>query len=210
MQPRVSRVSSAELPTRYGRFRIAAYCIQGEAEHPIVLTMGNLRTAESPLVRIHSSCFTGDLLSSLRCDCGDQLQLCLKMIANEGVGAVIYLHQEGRGIGLVEKIKAYSLQDQGMDTVEANLALGHKADERDYRVAVRILHDLGASRVRLMTNNPQKTAAVVNAGGRLRVVGQIPVTPPANEYNVSYLATKRERMGHAFPEPIVTNCCDED
>ena len=153
-----------------------------------------------PLVRMHSSCFTGDLINSLRCDCGDQLDLAMSMIAREGHGVLVYLPQEGRGIGLTEKIKAYALQDKGLDTVEANTALGHKADMRDYGVGIQILKDLGLDKVRLLTNNPKKTEAFNLRGFDLEVVDQVPILPPINEHNAQYLATKRDKMGHQIPE----------
>lgn len=195
----VQRVAEADLPTRYGTFRIAAYDVRYEPQQPVVLTMGDLASVPAPLVRLHSSCFTGDLLTSLRCDCGDQLHMALDRISQEGVGVLVYLPQEGRGIGLVEKIKAYQLQDQGMDTVEANLALGFKADPRDYGIGIQILKDLGLSQVRLLTNNPKKTDAFIYGGFDLRVVDQVPIAPPSNEHNAHYLATKRDKMGHRLP-----------
>lgn len=195
----VSRVAEASLPTRYGQFRVVVYDVKHESQQPLALFMGDLSGAEVPLVRLHSSCFTGDLVESLRCDCGDQFHMALRMIAQEGVGALIYLPQEGRGIGLVEKIKAYALQDAGMDTVEANLALGYKADMRDYGIGIQILKDLGLSRVRLLTNNPKKTDAFIYGGFDLEVVDQVPILPPSNEHNVHYLATKRDKMGHQMP-----------
>lgn len=190
----------ARLPTRYGQFEIIAYGVRYESQEPIVLVMGDLTKVTAPLVRLHSSCFTGDLLSSLRCDCGDQLQMALQMIGNEGAGVLVYLPQEGRGIGLIEKLKAYRLQDEGLDTVEANLALGYKADTRDYGVGIQLLKDLGLSKVRLLTNNPKKTDAFIYGGFDLQVVDQVPILPPINEHNASYLATKREKMGHKLPE----------
>ncbi len=162
----------------------------------------SLEAAQPPLVRLHSSCFTGDLLASLRCDCGDQLHLALEMIAREGVGVLVYLPQEGRGIGLVEKIKAYHLQDGGLDTVEANLALGHQVDSRDYGVGIQVLKDLGLSRIRLLTNNPKKTDAFIYGGFDLEVVDQVPILGPINEHNARYLATKRDKMGHQLPEDL--------
>jgi 3,4-dihydroxy 2-butanone 4-phosphate synthase/GTP cyclohydrolase II len=195
----VDRIAEADLPTKWGRFRIVAYGVKFEPQQPLVLVMGDVAAAAAPLVRLHSSCFTGDLLDSLRCDCGDQLHMALEMIASEGVGVLVYLPQEGRGIGLVEKIRAYQLQDRGLDTVEANLALGYKADSRDYGVGIQILKDLGLRRVRLLTNNPKKTDAFIYGGFELEVVDQVPILPPVNEFNERYLATKREKLGHRFP-----------
>lgn len=162
--------------------------------------MGDLSKTVAPLVRLHSSCFTGDVLDSLRCDCGDQLHMALDRISAEGCGALVYLPQEGRGIGLVDKIKAYQLQDQGLDTVEANLALGYKADVRDYGVGIQLLKDLGLSKVRLLTNNPKKTDAFIYGGFDLQVVDQVPILPPVHEHNARYIATKRDKMGHHLPE----------
>jgi 3,4-dihydroxy 2-butanone 4-phosphate synthase/GTP cyclohydrolase II len=197
----VERIAEADLPTKWGRFRIIAYGVKFEPQQPIVLVLGDLEKVAAPLVRLHSSCFTGDLLDSLRCDCGDQLHMALDMIGREGAGVLVYLPQEGRGIGLVEKIKAYQLQDQGLDTVEANLALGYKADSRDYGVGIQLLKDLGLRRVRLLTNNPKKTDAFIYGGFDLEVVDQVPILPPVHEFNERYLATKRDKLGHAFPEP---------
>jgi 3,4-dihydroxy 2-butanone 4-phosphate synthase/GTP cyclohydrolase II len=196
----VSQTACAKLPTKYGEFLIYGYKVQYETQEPVAIVMGDpANQKQAPLVRMHSSCFTGDLISSLRCDCGDQLDMALSMIAREGYGALVYLPQEGRGIGLVEKIKAYNLQDQGMDTVEANMALGHKADMRDYGVGIQILKDLGMSEVRLLTNNPKKTEAFNLRGFDLKVVDQVPILPPVNEHNEKYLATKRDKMGHDLP-----------
>src|SRR4051794_13440118 len=165
--------------------------------------MGDLSTAPAPLVRMHSSCFTGDLLESLRCDCGDQLHLALEMIGREGAGALIYLPQEGRGIGLIEKIRAYRLQDQGKDTVDANLALGYRADQRDYGIGLQILQDLGVKKVRLLTNNPKKVDAFVIQGHGLEVVDQVPIVAPEQSERVRYMAAKRDRMGHRLPGAAV-------
>ena len=195
----VERIAEADLPTKWGRFRIIAYGVKFESQQPLVLVMGDLAAAAAPLVRLHSSCFTGDLLDSLRCDCGDQLHIALDMIGREGCGVLVYLPQEGRGIGLVEKIRAYQLQDQGLDTVEANLALGFKADARDYGVGIQLLKDLGLRQVRLLTNNPKKTDAFIYGGFDLEVVDQVPILPPVHEFNERYLATKREKLGHRFP-----------
>ena len=196
----VSRLATAKLPTKFGDFRIVAYEVKYEAQQPVALVLGEPeKQALPPLVRMHSSCFTGDLIGSLRCDCGDQLELALEMISNEGYGVLVYLPQEGRGIGLAEKIKAYSLQDAGLDTVEANRALGHKADMRDYGVGIQILKDLSLNRIRLLTNNPKKCEAFNLRGFKLEVIDQVPILPPSNKHNVSYLATKRDKMGHHLP-----------
>ncbi|MDO7677462.1 MAG: 3,4-dihydroxy-2-butanone-4-phosphate synthase, partial [Pirellulales bacterium] len=173
----VYRIAEANLPTQWGFFRVIAYGVKFESQQPIVLVCGDLEKTKAPLVRLHSSCFTGDLLDSLRCDCGDQLHMALDMIGREGAGVVVYLPQEGRGIGLIEKIRAYQLQDTGLDTVEANLALGHKADSRDYGVGIQLLKDLGLRQVRLLTNNPKKTDAFIYGGFDLEVVDQVPILP---------------------------------
>lgn len=196
----VYRQAEARLPTRFGDGRIIAYGVKYESQEPLVYVIGDLASADAPLVRLHSSCFTGDLLESLRCDCGDQLHMALEMIGNEGVGALVYLPQEGRGIGLVEKLKAYALQDEGLDTVEANEALGYQADPRDYGVGIQLLKDLGLTKVRLLTNNPKKTDAFIYGGFDLQVVDQVPIVPPINEHNSAYLAAKRDKMGHKLPE----------
>ncbi len=196
----VYRITECDLPTRYGTFRAIGYGVKYEQQNPIVLVMGDIERVAAPLVRIHSSCFTGDLLESLRCDCGDQLHMALEMIGREKAGVLVYLMQEGRGIGLIEKLKAYSLQDEGLDTVEANLALGYKADVRDYGIGIQLLKDLGLSKVRLLTNNPKKTDAFIYGGFDLEVVDQVPIMPPINEHNARYLATKRDRLGHRLPE----------
>jgi len=197
----VSRTATAKLPTRYGTFDIMAYSVQYETQEPIALVFGNVQDESDPatLVRMHSSCFTGDLLASLRCDCGDQLHQALEAITREGRGVLVYLPQEGRGIGLAQKIRAYALQEQGMDTVEANHALGFKADMRDYGVGIQILKDLGLRRIRLLTNNPKKTEAFNLRGFDLTVTDQVPIIPTVNEHNANYLATKRDKMGHSLP-----------
>lgn len=196
----VSQEARASLPTRYGDFEIVMYQVKYEHQEPIALVCGDLSQASKPpLVRMHSSCFTGDLLSSLRCDCGDQLNMALQMIADEGCGVLVYLPQEGRGIGLTAKIRAYALQDEGLDTVEANQALGFQADMRDYGVGIQILKDLGLHQIRLLTNNPKKTEAFNLRGFNLEVVDQVPIVPTANPHNCSYLATKRDKMGHRLP-----------
>jgi 3,4-dihydroxy 2-butanone 4-phosphate synthase/GTP cyclohydrolase II len=195
----VYRLAEASLPTRYGQGKVIAYGVKYESQQPLVFVLGDPGRVAAPLVRLHSSCFTGDLLESLRCDCGDQLHMALGMIRDEGTGVLVYLPQEGRGIGIVDKIKAYALQDEGLDTVEANLALGYKADVRDYGVGIQLLKDLGLRKVRLLTNNPKKTDAFIYGGFDLEVVDQIPIMPPINEHNARYLATKRDKLGHTLP-----------
>lgn len=196
----VLQKARAKLPTHFGEFEIIVYEVKHENQEPVALVMGNLAQAtQPPLIRMHSSCFTGDLIDSLRCDCGDQLKLALEMISREKCGVLVYLPQEGRGIGLAEKIKAYALQDQGLDTVEANHALGFKADMRDYGVGLQILKDLGLKQVRLLTNNPKKTEAFNLRGFDIQVVDQVPILPSPNEHNASYLKTKRDKLGHKMP-----------
>ena len=196
----VFRQAEAELPTRYGLGRIIGYGVKNDpGNEPIAVVMGELQSIPAPLVRMHSSCFTGDLLDSIRCDCGDQLHLALEMIGNEGVGALVYLPQEGRGIGLIEKLKAYALQDEGLDTVDANIALGYPADPRDYGIGLQILRDLGLSKVRLLTNNPKKADAFVIHGHGLQVVDQVPIIAPDEAKRRKYLDAKRDRMGHRLP-----------
>jgi 3,4-dihydroxy 2-butanone 4-phosphate synthase/GTP cyclohydrolase II len=195
----VYRLAEAKLPTKYGTGTIIAFGVKYESQQPLVFVLGDPTKVVAPLVRLHSSCFTGDLMESLRCDCGDQLHMALETIRREGTGVLVYLPQEGRGIGLVEKIKAYALQDEGLDTVEANIALGFKADPRDYGVGIQLLKDLGLRKVRLLTNNPKKTDAFIYSGFDLEVVDQVPIVPPVNEHNASYLATKRDKLGHHLP-----------
>ena len=197
----VSRAVETKLPTHYGDWKVIVYDVKYETQQPVVLVRGDLEKApQAPLVRMHSSCFTGDLLGSLRCDCGDQLQMALQMIGRETYGVIVYLPQEGRGIGLVEKLKAYALQDQGLDTVEANQALGFKVDMRDYGTGIQILKDLGLKEIRLLTNNPKKTEAFNLRGFDLKVVDQVPIISAVNEHNASYLDTKRNKMGHILPK----------
>jgi 3,4-dihydroxy 2-butanone 4-phosphate synthase/GTP cyclohydrolase II len=194
----VAREVETPFETRdYGRFKVIAYSVQHEDQQPLAIVWGDLSSVPAPLVRVHSSCFTGDVLDSLRCDCGDQLHMAMRMIDDEGTGAVVYLPQEGRGIGLLAKLKAYQLQDQGYDTVEANHKLGFKADSRDYGIGLQILKDLGLSSVRLLTNNPQKINAF--PGFDLTVVEQIPIIAPAEKQREFYLATKRDKLGHKLP-----------
>lgn len=201
----VYRIADANLPTRYGMGHIYAYGVKYESMEPVVVQVGspesakNAEIAKNPLVRMHSSCFTGDLLHSLRCDCGDQLTRSLELMKEDGYGYLIYLPQEGRGIGLAEKIKAYKLQEQGLDTVDANLALGHSADSRDYGVGLQILNDLGITHMRLLTNNPKKVDAFIYNSFDLTVTEQVRILGEINPYNEAYIRTKVERMGHIWP-----------
>jgi 3,4-dihydroxy 2-butanone 4-phosphate synthase/GTP cyclohydrolase II len=195
----VTRDVEAHIPTRYGDATVIVYKVQHEDQAPLAIVFGDLGRVDAPMVRMHSSCFTGDLLESLRCDCGDQLHMALSMISQSGCGALVYLPQEGRGIGLVPKLKAYNLQTQGFDTVEANHKLGFKADQRDYMVGLQILKDLGLSKVRLLTNNPKKLNAPVYTGVELQVVEQIPIIAPPDDHRRAYLAAKRDKMGHLLP-----------
>lgn len=183
-----------DLPTAYGHFRAIPFRQKSNGLEHIALVKGDLSGDEPALVRVHSSCATGDIFASCRCDCGEQLHRALQRIEREGRGAVVYLMQEGRGIGLMEKMRAYKLQEEGMDTVDANICLGHKADERDYGVGAQILRALGVHRMRLMSNNPTKRVGLQGYG--LEIVETVPIEVEPNEYNRVYLHTKRVRMGH--------------
>ncbi len=185
-----------DLPTAYGHFRAIPFRQKSNGLEHIALVKGDLSGDEPVLVRVHSSCATGDIFASRRCDCGEQLHRALERIEKEGRGAVVYLMQEGRGIGLMEKMKAYKLQEEGMDTVDANICLGHKADERDYGVGAQILRAIGVSRMRLMSNNPTKRVGLQGYG--LEIVETVPIETVPNEYNRRYLNTKRTRMGHTL------------
>ncbi len=182
------------LPTEYGDFQLIPFRQKSNGLEHIAIIKGDVNTDEPVLVRVHSSCATGDIFGSKRCDCGEQLHQALRMIEREGRGAVVYLSQEGRGIGLMDKIRAYKLQEQGMDTVEANLHLGHKADERDYGVGAQILNRLGIKKMRLMTNNPMKRVGLSGYG--LEIVENVPIEIAPNEYDRFYMSTKKHRMGH--------------
>ena len=196
----IQQVASADFPTRWGSFRILGF--QGDfaanpprAEEAVALVMGDIHSIP-PLVRIHSQCLTGDVFGSLRCDCRQQLEMALAMIAQQGAGVLIYEQQEGRGIGLMAKLKAYELQDAGLDTVEANERLGFKADERGYALPTEILKSLGITRVRLLSNNPDKVAALENAG--IVVSERVPCEVPLSDFAEEYLKTKKDKLGHLF------------
>lgn len=190
----VRRVDSAKLPTKFGEFTAVAYESLLDGKGHIALVRGDLKNVEAPLVRVHSECLTGDVFGSERCDCGDQLAAAIQMIDREGSGVLLYMRQEGRGIGLLNKIRAYKLQDQGKDTVEANEELGFPADLRDYGIGAQILVDLGLSKIRLITNNPRKIAGLEGHG--LKVVGRVPVEICPGKNNRFYLATKKRKLGH--------------
>ncbi len=194
----VQQLSQSTLPTRYGPFLVRAFTNLIDDQQHLCLSLGEMRSQDPLLVRIHSECLTGDVFGSLRCDCGHQLDEALRRVAAEGRGAVIYLRQEGRGIGLPDKIRAYALQDEGRDTVEANVELGLPVDKRDFGLAAQILHVLGVRRVRLMTNNPDKVGALERFG--LEVVAREPIEAPPNASNRSYLATKKQKLGHMLDE----------
>jgi 3,4-dihydroxy 2-butanone 4-phosphate synthase/GTP cyclohydrolase II len=182
----------------FGSPKFIAYKVDHETQEPLAMVWGDLSSVEAPLIRMHSSCFTGDILGSLRCDCGEQLHIAMGLIAEEGAGAVVYLPQEGRGIGLTAKLKAYQLQDEGYDTVEANHKLGFKSDQRDYMIGLQILKDLGLSKIRLLTNNPKKTESFEHTWD-LKVVEQVPLIAPPVKQREQYMATKRDKMGHHLP-----------
>jgi GTP cyclohydrolase II len=190
----VEQVAHAELPTRYGRFTIYGFRGRSPEEEAVALVRGNLKAKTAPLVRVHSQCLTGDVLASLRCDCRAQLELSLKKIGKASSGILLYLPQEGRGIGLMNKLLAYQLQDGGMDTVEANQTLGFAADARDYDFSAQILKQLGATKIRLLSNNPEKVRQLEQAG--VRVVERVPCQPRVSKTSRSYLQTKKRKMGH--------------
>ncbi|MBP3714185.1 MAG: bifunctional 3,4-dihydroxy-2-butanone-4-phosphate synthase/GTP cyclohydrolase II [Phocaeicola sp.] len=192
----IERGEEVDMPTEYGHFRLIPFRQKANGLEHIALIKGEIKEGEPTLVRVHSSCATGDIFGSMRCDCGNQLHKAMRMIEKEGKGAIVYLNQEGRGIGLMDKIKAYKLQENGMDTVDANLHLGHKADERDYGVGAQILQSIGITKMRLMTNNPVKRVGLESYGLSVEEIVPIEITP--NKYNERYLETKKKRMGHTL------------
>jgi 3,4-dihydroxy 2-butanone 4-phosphate synthase/GTP cyclohydrolase II len=192
----VERVVSTRLPTAFGDFEVVGYRSLVDDKHHVAMVKGDVANAEDVLVRVHSECLTGDVFHSLRCDCGEQLESALAMIEEHGSGVLLYLAQEGRGIGLLNKLKAYKLQEEGLDTVDANLKLGLPADLRDYGIGAQILTDLGLSSIRILTNNPKKIIGLEGYG--LSVTGQVPIQPTPNPHNEAYLRAKRDRMGHTL------------
>lgn len=205
---KIQLVAEANLPTEYGIFKLVGFEFPDTKKEHVALVMGDIKNAEKPvLARIHSECLTGDALHSLKCDCGFQLASALKQISAEGCGVLIYHREEGRGIGIINKIRAYSLQDQGMDTIEANLALGFAADERNFAVCADIFELLGVKAVRLLTNNPEKIDTMRKAG--INVVERVPLNVGENRYNTEYLSTKAAKMGHYIihnEEKHLLNC----
>lgn len=190
----VEQVTKTDMPTRYGHFTAYGYINKLNGEHHVALVKGELGEGENLLCRVHSECLTGDTFGSLRCDCGQQLHAAMRQIEEEGRGILLYMRQEGRGIGLINKLRAYELQEQGMDTLEANLALGFKGDEREYYIGAQILRDLGTKTLRLLTNNPDKVYQLQDFG--MEILERVPIQAPANPHDIRYLRTKQNRMGH--------------
>jgi 3,4-dihydroxy 2-butanone 4-phosphate synthase/GTP cyclohydrolase II len=190
----IEEIVRVELPTKYGSFKLAAFKEKTTGGEHLALMKGEWQKDEPVLTRVHSSCLTGDIMGSFRCDCGEQLHKAMQMVEAEGKGLILYMNQEGRGIGLVNKLRAYKLQEEGMDTVEANLHLGFGMDERDYGVGAQILRYLGVTKLRLMSNNPKKRAGLSGYG--LEIVEIVPIEVPSNAHNEKYLLTKRDKLGH--------------
>ncbi|MBC7902395.1 MAG: GTP cyclohydrolase II, partial [Gemmatimonadaceae bacterium] len=183
-----------DMPTKFGHFKLIAFSEKGTSNEHLALIKGEWAKDEPVLTRVHSSCFTGDILGSLRCDCGEQLHKAMQVVEQEGRGVILYMNQEGRGIGLVNKLKAYKLQEQGMDTVEANIHLGFPGDKRDYGIGAQILRYLGITRLKLMSNNPKKRAGLLGYG--IEIVDTVPIEAIPNPHNEKYLTTKRDKLGH--------------
>ena len=196
----IERVAEAKMPTRYGDFMMYGFVNKLNGEHHVALVKGQINTDEAVLTRVHSECLTGDALGSRRCDCGEQYDAAMKRIAEEGQGVLVYLRQEGRGIGLINKIKAYALQDQGYDTIQANIMLGFQADMRDYTIGSQILEDLGVHELRLMTNNPEKIDGI--AAFDLKIIERVPIQMELGKNDAFYLLTKKEKMGHLLTYPV--------
>src|SRR5687767_1422952 len=192
----IEEIVRTEMPTRFGDFTLVAFTEKNSANEHLALVKGEWKKDEPLLVRVHSSCFTGDILGSLRCDCGEQLHKAMEMVEAEGKGAILYMNQEGRGIGLLNKLKAYRLQEQGMDTVEANLHLGFQMDQRDYGIGAQILRHLGINKLKLITNNPKKRVGLIGYG--LEIVDNIPLQIDSNPHNERYLQTKKDKLGHVL------------
>jgi 3,4-dihydroxy 2-butanone 4-phosphate synthase/GTP cyclohydrolase II len=192
----IEEIVRVDMPTKYGDFKLVAFREKNSSNEHLALLKGEWKKDEPVLVRVHSSCFTGDILGSLRCDCGDQLHRAMEMVEKEGKGAILYMNQEGRGIGLLNKLKAYRLQEQGMDTVQANLHLGFQTDQRDYGVGAQILRSLNITKLRLMSNNPKKRVGLIGYG--LEIVENIPIIIQSNPHNEKYLQTKRDKLGHEW------------
>jgi 3,4-dihydroxy 2-butanone 4-phosphate synthase / GTP cyclohydrolase II len=190
----IEEIVRVDMPTQYGHFKLIAFQEKNSTNEHLALVKGSWTPEEPVMVRVHSSCFTGDILGSLRCDCGEQLHKAMQMVEQEGQGIILYMNQEGRGIGLLNKLKAYKLQEQGMDTVEANLHLGFQTDQRDYGVGAQILRYLGVTKMRLISNNPRKRVGLIGYG--LEIVDNLPIKINSNPYNEKYLQTKRDKMGH--------------
>lgn len=194
----IEEIVRVDMPTKYGNFKLVAFKEKNSSNEHLALLKGEWEKNEPVMVRVHSSCFTGDILGSLRCDCGDQLHKAMQMVEKEGRGAILYMNQEGRGIGLLNKLKAYRLQEDGMDTVEANLHLGFQMDQRDYGIGAQILRHLGISKLRLISNNPKKRVGLIGYG--LEIVENIPIMIQPNPHNEKYLQTKRDKLGHEFAD----------
>lgn len=204
----IQRMACARIPTLWGEFQLCLFTNNQDSKEHLTLSLGDVRGRAGVLTRIHSECFTGDVLGSLRCDCGEQLERAMQKIAEAGLGVIVYLRQEGRGIGLLSKLRAYNLQDAGYDTVDANLLLGHRADERDYTPAGLLLRDLGVRSVRLMTNNPTKLEALAALG--VPVLERVPLPPTVHAGNRRYLDTKARRLHHLLDLPVTTRPGDHD
>lgn len=192
----IEEIVQVDMPTQYGHFKLIAFQEKNSANEHLALIKGSWKPDEPVMVRVHSSCFTGDILASMRCDCGEQLHKAMQMVEAEGKGVILYMNQEGRGIGLLNKLKAYRLQEQGMDTVEANLHLGFQTDQRDYGIGAQILRHLGVTKLRLLTNNPKKRVGLIGYG--LEIVENLPIRVEPNPHNEKYLQTKRDKLGHVL------------